>query len=69
MGSISYLIGHVWNEIGGEIADFSASDWQAETDRMYTNLFGACDQVVDHALPIIADLVDELRLCERVADF
>ena len=123
MDSASYLIGHVWNEIGGEIADFSAGDWQAETDRMYaseTNLddlklgpvewslsppefiwqpteplkagwrssgepalgqiwygpwfshampdFAAYDQVVDLAMPIIADLVDELRLRERVAD-
>ena len=37
MDSTSYLIGHVWNEISGEIADFSAGDWQAETDRMYAS--------------------------------
>jgi hypothetical protein len=30
--------------------------------------FDAYDHVVDHALPIIADRVDELRLRERVAD-
>jgi hypothetical protein len=123
MDGASYMIGHVWNEVGGEIADFSAGDWQAETDRMYasgTNLddlklgpvewslsspefiwqptgslkagwrscgepalgqiwygpwsshimpnFSAYDQVVDHALPIIADRLDELRLRERVVD-
>ena len=37
MDSTSYLIGHVWNEIGGEIGDFSAGDWQAEMDRMYAS--------------------------------
>jgi hypothetical protein len=37
MDSASYLIGHAWNEIGGETADFSAGDWQAETDRMYAS--------------------------------
>jgi hypothetical protein len=30
--------------------------------------FSAYDQVVDHALPIIADRPDELRLRERVVD-
>ena len=42
MDSTSYLIGHVWNEVSGEIADFLAGDWQAETEWMYaseTNLY------------------------------
>jgi hypothetical protein len=124
MDNTSYLIGHVWNEVSGEIADFSADDWQVETDRMYaseTNLddlklgpvewslsppefiwqpieslkagwrpcgepalgqiwygpwfshampdFRAFDQVIVNAAPIIADLVDAVRLRERVADY
>jgi hypothetical protein len=124
MNSTGYLIGHVWSEISGEIADFSAGDWPAETDRMYasgTNLydlrlgpiewhvsppgfiwqsteslkagwrsygepalgriwygpwsspampdFAAYDQVVDFAIPVIADLVYGLRLRERIADY
>jgi hypothetical protein len=37
MDSASYMIGHVWNEIGGEVADFSAGDWPSETDRMHAS--------------------------------
>ena len=31
-GNDAYLIGHVWVEVGDEIADFSVGDWQAEAD-------------------------------------
>jgi hypothetical protein len=34
------LIGHVWNEVGGEIADFSAGDWVAESDACAVNDMG-----------------------------
>jgi hypothetical protein len=34
-GNDAYLIGHVWVEVGDEIADFSVGDWQAEADLIY----------------------------------
>jgi hypothetical protein len=37
------LIGHVWNEVGGEIADFSSGDWVAESHGCAVNDMG--DQV------------------------
>jgi len=36
-----HLVGHIWNEIDGEIADFSCGDWVAEAiTQAQTDLFG-----------------------------
>ena len=121
-GNDAYLIGHVWVEVGDEIADFSVGDWQAEADLIYENTvdpadralgpiewwvsppqfvwqsaaslktgwrsygepmigqswygawspcrmpdFASFDLVVSDAAPLIALLVDELHLRERVS--
>jgi hypothetical protein len=122
-GNDAYLIGHVWVEVGDEIADFSVGDWQAEADLIYENTvdpadralgpiewwvsppqfiwqsaaslktgwraygepmigqswygawspcrmpdFASFDLVVSDAAPLIALLVGELHLRERIAD-
>ena len=122
-GNDAYLIGHVWGEVGDEIADFSIGDWQTEAGLIYENTvdpadralgpierwvsppqfiwqsvaslkagwrsygepmigqawYGAwshCrmpdlasfDHVIGDAAPLIALLVGELRLRERIAD-
>ena len=40
MGNVGYsidggILGHVWNELGGEVIDFSTGDWRSEGDLIF----------------------------------
>ena len=45
-GNDAYLLGHVWVEVGDEIADFSVGDWQPETDVIYQNTVDPADRAL-----------------------